>query len=184
MDKTEDTTVLTTEDDSLTTTTGDDELTVSGDTEDSYETLDLDEYDYSDIEDLWEKYYDKESDGLLYSTEKLTDTTGLSDAKSFINTEAFSAIYGFIASIFVFVIILHLLYTVYKIIVKYMISKKMGRSTGFAIASIFFWPIMSGILAFSKNKASEEKGEAAPKPPVEPIDAEEVPDAPVQPSKS
>lgn len=198
MDKTEDTTmVLTTDDDSLTTTSND-ELTTESGTEDGYETVDLDEYDYSDLEnydysslkeydysdlkELWDKYYNDENDDeLLYSTEKIIDTTGLAEAKSFVNTELFSTIYGFIASMFVVIIILNLLYTVYKIIVRYMIAKKMGRSTGFAIASIFFWPIMSGVLAFSKNKALENKSEAAPEP-VE-TTRPEAPSAPVSPTK-
>lgn len=192
MNKTEDTTTYSTTDDDTLTTTGDDELT----------TTDYD-YDYSDLEELWNKYYNEQgysttddldeitTDGYddldsSYKMEELVDTVndGMSHA---IDLGAFSGLFGFLSSMIVVVVILNILYAVYMAIVKFMISKKMGRSTGFAVASIFFWPITGGVLAFSKNKATENKDEgtptAAPKPPVEPVEAEEVPGAPIQPSR-
>ena len=59
---------------------------------------------------------------------------------------------------------------IYLSVTNFFLSKKMGKSTGFAILSIFFWPITLGILAFSKNKqptSPEPTPEPAPSP-VEP----------------
>ncbi len=146
---------------------------------------DSEEYDYSDFEELWDSYYSNEDDGTLYSTTGL-DSSSLSDlgsAEELISSDAVASVVAAFVSAMLVISIISLLYSIYMAIVKFMIAKKMGRGTGFAVASIFFWPIMAGILAFSKNK-----GEATTKPAestnTEAQEAQVVPGAPVQPSKS
>ena len=140
----------------------------------------------SEIEELWNKYYDNEESDSLYSTTGLD--TSLDSIESTISQDAIASVVSALVSAMLVISVISLLYSIYMAIVKFMIAKKMGRGTGFAIASIFFWPIMGGVLAFSKNKATENKDGSVTKP-AEPAEAgtpeaPTVPGAPVQPSRS
>jgi len=141
-------------------------LTENEETDTVTEELNDYELDYdsseSDYLDLWKtRYSDLDTDDeLLYSTTGL-DLTNKESIESFVKSEGFTAFIAAFASIVVIMSIFSLLYSIYMAIVNFMISKKMGRGTGFAVASIFFWPIMGGILAFSKNRALENSATTA-----------------------
>lgn len=66
-------------------------------------------------------------------------------------SEALSDGLGMLAGAGVGLFIFGTLCVIYSAAICYKISKKMGKSTLFAIMSIFFWPICGGILAFSKG---------------------------------
>ena len=158
-----------TEDGLLTTTDGTETVTDSASVDsaqvDSAESDYTSQYDYSysELEDLYEKYFsntDTDADS-LYSATTGYETTGDAAISS-----AITAVVSTITSVFLFVVLFTLIYRIYMAVTKYMIAKKMGRSTAFAVLSIFFWPIMAGILAFSKKKDGSENGtDAAPTTP-------------------
>lgn len=166
-------TTKTTENQLLTTTEDD------YDTWSSYDDYDTQyDYDYdSSFDELWDKYYSNtytDTDS-LYSTTGDDDTSySYSSVSNNATANAIGAVATALASVMIFVVIFSLLYSVYISIAQFMIAKKMGRSTAFCVLSIFFWPVMAGILAFSKNKTSE--GEA--RPVAEPV----APVAPVEPA--
>lgn len=73
-----------------------------------------------------------------------------------------AAVWTVIAGAMIPIVLISLAFSVYTAIVNFKISKKMGRETWFGVLAIFFWPIMSGILAFSKEKKPIESAEALP----------------------
>ena len=105
---------------------------------------------YVDLNSLLDKYGE-----YLYDDDDTETYTEISPSSIHVTTTGLSEglhLATIVAStVGVFVLMFSLLVSIYMAIVQYRISKKMGRSTAFAVLSIFFWPIMAGILAFSKN---------------------------------
>ncbi len=115
------------------------------------------------LKELWSDYYDELEEGDVYTTIGVDDTPLSKEwVEKFIKSESFTAFAAAFASVIVIISIFSFLYNIYISIVKFMIAKRMGRGTGFAIASIFFWPIMGGVLAFSKNEALEKPATTTP----------------------
>ncbi|MBR5389195.1 hypothetical protein IK146_01395 [Candidatus Saccharibacteria bacterium] len=105
---------------------------------------------YVDLNSLLDKYGE-----YLYDDDDTETYTEISPSSIHVTTTGLSEglqLAAIVAStVGMFILMFSLLVSIYMAIVQYRISKKMGRSTAFAVLAIFFWPIMAGILAFSKN---------------------------------
>ena len=159
-----------TEDELLTTTdAADDAESVTNSEDDVTSQFD---YDYSELDDLYEKYFgdtDTDTDSLYSTTGYDTTSYDTTDNTSIEN--AVAAAVSTLMSVMLFVVFFTIAYRIYMAVTKFMIAKKMGRSTAFAILSILFWPIMAGILAFSKKKDGSGNN-ATPATPATPVTPE------------
>lgn len=145
-----------------------------------------DETDYVDIESSEPIYLlteEAENDYMLYSADEedyvpdddfRTDsvasdrydaeyeTTLSADTSYTQNTSANSeGLLGSIAGAAMVTSLISLAFGILGMIATFKVVKKLGKSTGFAVLSMFFWPICGTILAFGKDKNAGD-GSAVP----------------------
>lgn len=91
-----------------------------------------------------------------FSTESEATTTGSTETTSVTTSSGdVGAALAPYAGAMIAVAIISGVLAIWTAAVNFKISKKLGRGTGFAVLSIFFWPVMGGIMAFSGREKSK-----------------------------